>query len=219
MRDVNVYAWADLEYWTRRLASRGITPADVGGRAQILIGAAEFRYLGMGCKELSFSVITRAYDEVSQQADCYLAHAFNSNRLFAWLERKHFSTPHFPAQVEIEAHVPASFTGRSKDGAMFVARMAAERAPDREYQEVIKARIHLPGMGSRNKRCHFFAELRGLTRAYPWLPGDEVTIISSSSHAALQDLLDSGIEPYEWAIREDSFHARSTTVRVAVPQE
>ncbi|HEX6097792.1 MAG TPA: hypothetical protein VF432_15815 [Thermoanaerobaculia bacterium] len=182
VREVTLVCAADLAYWRGRLRRERLEPLDVGGRAEVLVVAAEGVFRGIAFRELSFSV-TVADDEA------YLFEAYNSNRFFAWSERAFFSTPYQHGRVGVRTD-PAAITvsGRA------IAEMASARrgtvAPE-EWRGV----LHLA-------RGRFFHAI---------LAGETERIAVSSADRFAVD----GMEPQEWRIRRDAWHAKSKTFPAA----
>jgi hypothetical protein len=214
VREVSLLGTADLAFWEGRLREEGLAPAAQDGKAQVLVIAAEARYLGLPFRELSFSVLVAGHGQAA-----FLVRAFNSSRLFAFCERAFFSTPYYPGDVRVSAAVPASVEV-SAGGAFFRAEMQADtsapgRGPSRSGEDGWQGPVFLPGGRGRNGKL-FFARLRGHTRTYPFLPSrDSVTIRPAPGAEVLQALADSHFAGKEWVIREDAEHAKSKTYRRA----
>src|SRR5262249_42901621 len=83
VREVSLLGTADLAFWTDRLRNEGLVPTERDGKAQVLIVAAEAKFLGLRFSELSLSVLVSQPREDSLRDGAYLAHAFNSRRFFA----------------------------------------------------------------------------------------------------------------------------------------
>src|SRR4051812_1979975 len=98
VREVSLLGSAELTYWKDRLQGEGLTLAERDGQAQVLIVAADSRYMGVRFRELSFSVLTAGYQGDPAEG-AYLVQAFNSCRFFAFCERALFSTPYYHADV------------------------------------------------------------------------------------------------------------------------
>src|SRR5262249_18134525 len=87
VREVSLLGTADLAFWKDRLLREGLTPAESDGQAQLLIIAADSKYMGVRFREMSFSVLVSNREEGPRQDAAYLVRAFNSRRLFALCER------------------------------------------------------------------------------------------------------------------------------------
>jgi hypothetical protein len=219
VREVSLLGTADLAFWEGRLRPEGLAPAAQDGKAQLLVIAAEAKYLGLPFREVSFSVLVAGHAQAA-----FLAQAFNSSRLFAFCERAFFATPYYPGDVRVSAAVPASVEVRA-GGALFRAEMQAgaeapAREPSRSGEDGWDGPVFLPG-GRGGKGNLFFARLRGHTRTYPFLPWrDTVTIRPAPGAEVLQALVDSHFAAKEWLIRADAEHAKSKTyTRAAVLPE
>src|SRR5262245_59046278 len=130
VREVSLLGTADLAFWNDRLKGEDLTLAERDGQAQILIVAADSRYLGVRFRELSFSVLTAGY-KGDKAEGAYLVHAFNSCRFFAFCERVLFSTPYYYGDVRV-ATSPASIQLLQGGQVVFHAQMHAGSAPARE---------------------------------------------------------------------------------------
>jgi hypothetical protein len=221
VREVSLLGTADLAFWKDRLREEDLRPAETDGQAQLLIIATDAKYLGVRFRELSFSVLVLRHEEGARRDAAYLVGAYNSVRLFAFVERVFFSTPYAYGDVRASASLPASNHLLKNREVVFRAEMAADgsgtgREPSRRGEDGWEGPVFLP-----RKRCGrgrpaklFFARLRGDTRAYPFLPSkDSVAIRPLADGGALQALRDSHFVAKEWIIREDAAHAKSKTYR------
>lgn len=213
MHEVSLLGTADMAFWQKRLQGEDLAPAaDEHGHAQLLIVAADMRFMGVRFCELSFSVLVEPELHVGQQA-AYLVGAFNSRRFFAWYERRVFATPYQHADVRVSATLPATIDVAAAGVPLFEARMqaGAGRAPTRSGEAAWEGPIFLPERQGGGRKM-FFARLRGHTQAYPFLPPhDTLAITPGPGGEALQALLDSGFAASEWVIRADARHAKSNT--------
>src|SRR5262252_5986485 len=72
VREVSLLGTADLAFWKDRLLKEELLPAESDGRAQLLIIAADAKYLGVRFRELSFSVLVSRPEEGARQDAAYL---------------------------------------------------------------------------------------------------------------------------------------------------
>jgi hypothetical protein len=215
VREVSLLGTADLAFWADRLRKEGLVPAEQDGKAQLLVIAADAKFLGVRFRELSFSVLVSGHGH-----GAFLIQAFNSSRLFAFCERAFFSTPYYHGDVRVSAAFPASIELTAGGGAVFRARMQGASAPGeglaRGGEDGWEGPVFLPAgrHGKGRPGNLFFARIRGHTRAYPFLPsGDSLTVRPSADSGALQALADSHFAGMEWAVREDATHAKSKTYK------
>jgi hypothetical protein len=217
VQEVSLAGTADLAFWTERLRPEGLTPAESGGRAKLLIVAASARFLGLRFRELSVSVLAAPRQASSGADAAFLVQAFNSSRLFAFCERTLFSTPYLHAGLRLSTSLPARVRLIDRGRVVFDAAMGAEapaRSLSRSGEESWEGPVFLPARrrGAESRRRCFFARIRGRTLAYPFLPAsDRCTIEPAPRAEVLQALLDSRFEAEEWRIREDAAHAKSKT--------
>jgi hypothetical protein len=223
VREVSLLGTADLAFWKNRLLEEELLPAESEGQAQLLIIAADSKYLGVRFRELSFSVVVSRPEEGTRQDAAYLVRAFNSCRLFAFCERVFFSTPYSHGDVRVSASLPASMHLAQKGEGVFAAAMGADasglgREPSRCGEGRWEGPVFLPESRRRTGRQGkvFVARLRGHTRTYPFLPGtDSVAIRPAPDSEILQALGDSHFRAKEWIVREDATHAKSKTYKRA----
>jgi hypothetical protein len=219
VREVSILGTADLAFWKDRLLKEELLPAESDGQAQLLIVAADLKYMGIRFRELSFSVVVSQPEEETRQNAAYLVRAFNSCRLFAFCERVFFSTPYSHGEVRLLASLPAAMHLVKKGKVVFAAEMGADasgvvREPSRCGEDLWEGPVFLPESRRRKGREGklFVARLRGYTRTYPFLSGtDSVAISPSPDSEILQALRDSCFRAKEWIIREDATHAKSKT--------
>jgi hypothetical protein len=218
VREVSLFGTADLGFWKEQLAKENLAPAESAGRAQLLIIAADLKFMGVRFQELSFSVLVAQRDGGIPQHGAFLLRAFNTCRFFAFCERVFFSTPYYYGAVRVSAAFPASMQLAQRGETLFRAEMQADptgsREPVRTGEDGWEAPVFLPATrrGKDRPGRLFFARIKGHTRTYPFLPSiDSITITPSRGSEVLQALLDSQFTGQEWAVREDATHAKSKT--------
>ena len=189
VREVTLRGTADLAFWRERLRREGLIPAESGGRAELLIIAADAVFRGIRFQELSVSVV------IDEQA-AFLVQAFNSRRFFAFCERVFFRTPYEHGDVRVTS-----------------SRAAAIRAPGlsaemRERRERGAAAAGWDGVVHLPERRLLHARIEGAAEEYAVGPDDRIA-------ATLRPLVDSGFVATRWIIRPDARHAKSKTFRRA----
>ena len=216
-REVSLLGTADLRFWQDRLRSERLHPIERDGKAQILISAVDARFKGLRFQELSVSIAAGPVDGSAERAGYYLARAFNSRRLFAWVERRMLSTPYYHARVEVDCGLPASIDVADGSRILLGARMtsdgAAGRVPLRSGDEFWEGPLFLPRSGRRadSPGNWFFAKIGGHAQTYAFAAGDVLTLSPHGSHEIFQSLIDSGFKARDWIIRENATHAKSKT--------
>jgi hypothetical protein len=218
VREVSLLGTADAPYWRQRLQSEGLAPAERDGNAQVLIIAADMKFMGLRFQELSVSVLVRHHEGGEAQEASFLLRAFNSRRLFAFCERFFFSTPYYFGDARVATTFPPSMRLARGGETLFRAEMHANapRQPSRSGEDGWAGTVYLPGAEKDKARQGrwFFAKLSGETRAYPCLPGEDlVTIRPTKEDGVLQSLSDSQFAGKEWIVRQDARHAKSKTYR------
>jgi hypothetical protein len=221
VREVTLLGTADLAYWKERLREEKLEPAERDGQAQVMVIAADLKYWGVRFREVSFSVLVRSPEDLPRPNAAYLVGAFNSLRMFAFVERVFFSTPYSYGDVRVSAALPAFIHVFKNDEVVFRAEMAADGGgPGREPSQVGEDGWHgpvfLPEQNRRKGRPGklFFSRVGGNTRAYPLLPAQDVVAIKPSTGCeVLRALRDSHFVATQWNIREDAAHAKSKTYK------
>ncbi|HVJ82447.1 MAG TPA: hypothetical protein VNC50_15370 [Planctomycetia bacterium] len=216
VREVSLAGRADLGFWTARLASEGLEPIVRDGRASLLVSSPDSSFRGIPFCEFAVAVEATREQGAEREPGYYLAGAFNSSRLLACMERTFFSTPYHHNRVRIEVGPPAVLEVNEEEtvfrAAMKAGPDATSRPPVREAEEWWAGPLFLPGDPRRPAVQRWFAaRIGGLTRAWPFLPGDEFRLRPSRRHPMLGWLIESGFEPAEWLVRPDALHARTKT--------
>ena len=223
VREVTLLGTADLVFWKDWLMEEDLRPSEHDGQAQLLLVAADSKYMGVGFRELSFSVLVSPKEVGAEKDAVYLVRAFNSSRLFTFCEQVFFSTPYCHGDVRISASFPFAVHVIKNGEVVFEAQMPAdasgfERQTSHHGEDGWEGPIFLPGTSRRkgHKGKLFFAQLRGDTKTYPFLPSkDSMTIKPSPDCDILQTLTESHFVAKEWVVRADATHARSKTYKRA----
>jgi hypothetical protein len=117
----------------------------------------------------------------------------------------------------MSATLPVSIRLVKGNASVFRAEMVERneslpRAPVRQGEEAWDGPIYLPTRAGRGAGKGFLARLRGETRAFPFLAGqDELALKPVAGAPVFQSLLDSHFVPREWTVRENATHAKSKT--------
>jgi hypothetical protein len=199
VREVSLLGSADLAFWIDRLQKESLVLAEKNGKAQLLIIAADMKFMGIRFREVSFSVLVCPPEETAGRDAVFLVQAYNSRCLST-------TTPCFIRLV---------LGGEL----VFGAQMHREeplpcRAPASSGEDSWDGPIFLPRRPAANHRGAkvFFGKLRGHTLKYPFLRGqDSVIIAPSSGIDILQALVASHFAVEEWIVRQDATHAKSKT--------
>jgi hypothetical protein len=217
VREVSLLGAADLTFWKNMLKDEDLILTEKESQAQILVIAADSKYLGMRFREVSFSVLTDGYKGI-EFAGAYLLRAFNSSRFFAFCERTLFSTPYYHADVRVNC-CPASVQIIQAGEVVFRAAMTADdsarsRAPTRHGKDGWEGPVFLPTgrLGGTRGDKLFFAKIKGHTQVYPFVPSEDSLLLRPSQNGdVVQALIDSRFACKEWIVREDATHAKSKT--------
>jgi hypothetical protein len=211
---------ADAAVWQRQAAAAGLALAERDGRAQLMLSACAGRFRGVTFRELSISVAVEGL-AAGEPTAWLMVHAFNSLRLFAWVERTMFATPYYRGRIDVSASVPGSMAvddgaGRLRAAMGFGQAAGGQREPVRRGEEGFEGWIYLPPRGrvvpGGGKRS--YARIRGATEAYAFEADRDVFETAASDRTpAFAWLAESQFTGVEWQLRGDASHAKSKTVR------
>jgi hypothetical protein len=169
VKETSLLGGIDVEAWRDVLQAEGLEPCIQNGRGQALLRAADARFRGIRFRELSISLLARTTDDGVE--GWFLAHAFNSLRLFAWVERTMFSTPYYAGRIASQATMPPMMEAQdAHGGSLRAAASDAPRQPTREGVESWNGPIFLPALPGRphGRRNYFHAVLSGEAQAFPF---------------------------------------------------
>jgi hypothetical protein len=211
VREVSLVGTADLAYWSARLQAENLVPSERDGRAQMLVVAADSRFMGIRFTELSFSLLVAPPDDANEQG-AYLVRAFNSVRFFAYCERALFKTPYDHGRTSLRTALPAAaelaIGGRTVfRAAMGIGATASQRTPIRSGPDGWTGAVFLPG-----RQKLFYADIHGQTDTYPFLAREDLLLIEPVCEI-LRALADSNFTPSQWAVRADASHSKSKTYK------
>jgi hypothetical protein len=206
VKEVTLHAAAKLDFWRERLSAERLYPWEQAGAAEIIISATDLHWMGKRTYEVTLGLTVSARADAATRDGLYLLQAFNSSRLFAWMERTFFNTPYSLGRIQFSAQPPAAVTLSDAQGVMAELSMKPAAAPTLEQEEMWQGVIYLPG------GRYFVARLGGHTQVYPFDPAAHTARFEARDrYPAFQWLLDCGLRPLEWHIRQDAIHARSRT--------
>ena len=221
VRETTLRGLADLAPWQAQLAARGLTAVNRDGRAELMLSATDAKFAGIRFRECSICALVR--ENESGAEGWFMAHAFNSSRLFAWCERAFFATPYYTGAVESNATPPAKIEA-SADRGQFRAAMDAsmrDREPSRRGHESWRGPIFLPSPPSKPTtiRKLFYTALSGDTQAFPFMPDrDELAVTPTARWPIFAALAESLFTGVEWLLRADASHAKSHTYEGAAQE-
>src|SRR5438067_2909034 len=162
VREVSLLGTADLAFWKDRLAKEELVPAETNGQAQVLVIAADSKFMGVPFREVSFSVLVSPPTGRVLPGGAFLVRAFNSCRFFAFCERVWFSTPYDHGEVRVSAAAPVSIRLTHRRQELFRAEMSP-REPARVGDGGWHGPVYLPAR-KNGPGPLFFARLQGHTR-------------------------------------------------------
>jgi hypothetical protein len=221
VREVSLLGTADLGFWKDRLREEDLVPLERDGEAQVMLIAADSKFIGIAFRELGVSVLARPDPPADGTEGAYLLRAWNSFRFFAFCERAFFATPYSHGDVRVRVAAPAAVRLVVEGKPILSAEMGAAtgapaRPPAASAGSGWEGPVYLPGRGNDRGRGGkmFFARLRGRTETFPFLPSrDTLTLTPSQEVGAIQPLADSHFAATEWVLRADATHSKSRTYR------
>jgi hypothetical protein len=210
VREVSLLGTADLAFWKDRLKNESLFPTARDGKAQLLIGATDAKFKGIRFREFTISLFVSKSEDATDRDGVFLVLAYNSLRLFAWVERTFFSTPYYFGKVQVLTDRPVCMEVRDRGEIAMRAEMSAGNSPVRSAEDGWSGPVFLPRKSACGKL--FYARIGGYTDTYPFLPEqDTLTINPLPNSEVMRRLVESGFSATEWAVRSDAKHAKSKT--------
>lgn len=197
--EVTLLGNANTATWQPILEAEGFHPPHTD-KIPVIISGTQAKYRGVSFRELSISL---GIDEER----FLLIYAFNSNRFFAWTERKLFRTPYYHAQIAVDSHHITLHQGINP---LFEAKLNTDAPITRQADEDYQWTICLPKALRKNADVphYFHARLKGHTQHYaPQLSHFNI----GSSNAILSRLAESQFELMDWSVRMQAQHSKSKT--------
>ena len=219
VREISVRGSAELAFWTKRLRAEDLIPLEIGGKAQIMVVAAELKFAGIRFTEVSFSVLLLMPANAPWNDAAFLVHAFNSCRPFAFCERVFFKTPYSHGRCRVSVAAPAFIEVVAGDGASFALAMGAapaagSREMSRRTGERWEGPIFLPRTARHAESSFFFGRMKGETQTRPFNTAeDTMKIPANGRDRVFRMVLESGFTPKTWTVRADAVHGKSRTFR------
>jgi hypothetical protein len=211
--EVSLLGTADLEYWRKKLEPEQLEPIPLNGTAQLLIMAANAKYMGLRFRELSFSVIARDTSGLTDLSGSYLIRAFNSRRSFAWVERTFFHTPYYCDDVTVESEPPSIGLGAPRQ------RLAAKldyssKNPNEVYDlNTWQGPVFIPrrsGTAVADSNV-FFARVWNGRVEIPFDQNGDKFSINDASETPCVEFQASNFSPRTWFCGTEATHAKSKT--------
>lgn len=211
-REVTLIGTADYEYWKDALVREQLAPVQISNRAELLLSAVELTWMGVRFRELSVSISVQEVNEPAKTG-VYLAAAFNTSKVFSFIERHWFHTPYRHAQVSVSMRDRWSFQLTDHANTILQAKRLGTTTP-KECDTLWEGAIYLPKRksGAQKRFEVFFAKLSGRTEIAPFKDSlDLIQLAASKRDPILQSLSDSRFTGIEWRVRSNATHARSKT--------
>lgn len=214
VEEVSLWGTVDPSSFQEIFSSYSLSPRSLDGGVGIMVSAASARFMGMPFRELSFSVLVNDEGGIGSGEGAFLLHAFNSSRLFAWVERTLFHTPYYFGDLAVTARGTRSVRLQRDGRTLLDARFCSlNRTPIRSREEGWEGPIHLWKRASGDPRRLFFARLWGQTRVYAFDSKTDVFDVSGGTdEQPFRWLHEGGFQPREWHVREAAVHSKSKTL-------
>jgi len=207
-QEVSLVGAADFDYWAERLKPEGLFPVRTGDRAELFVSAVSSRWRGVRFSEFSIAVLAGKDRGGTTRDGYFLVAAYNTSRLFTFVERNLFHTPYRRARISVGAAERPAMTLFDGETTSFHAELSNATPASRQGEDAYVGPIFLP---SKPPGTQFFVRLAGFTEVYPFTSNDVLKLTPSASHPVLQELIDSRFAGSEWHIRRQATHARSKT--------
>ena len=203
--EVTLVGTASLAVWQPHLEAEGLRYAAAGDTLPVVLSATQARYWGMTFREFSLSLLLN-------DSEALLFHAFNSNRFFAWVERRMFHTPYYPAAVSVaEQHIALQEQGVSQ----FEAALPPSAAVLNSRDERMERRLWLKRLTPASPRAYFDACLEGFTQVYDAAGCRLQFAPAPQLHPAFDLLARSGFQAQHWMVRTAARHSKGQTIHPA----
>lgn len=201
--EVTLICTGDVAPWQQTLSREGLTLPQEQAQIEMVLSAAEMKYMGVKFQE--FSISLRIDD-----TQALLVYAFNSNRLFAFMERAVFRTPYYFAAIGVNAHRIQVMNGQQR---FFDATLPETASLTHSASELNDFRVWLPSASEQgDKKAHYFnARLEGETKHYAIPPDGAVLAIGAELPAPLRALRSSNPHIKQWYVRDRARHSKSRT--------
>ncbi len=197
--EVTLIGTASLATWRPQLETEGLTIATA--EVHIVLSAVETRYIGVRFKEFSVSLLLDEHQVL-------LLHAFNSNRMFAWVERQFFHTPYYHGDIDVqENHIAIREQSHPLIEVSLPDNATVSRSGDEDIERVV-----LMKRSSRSvKRPYFHARLEGHTRYFDATGSTLHYFDSTQLNPTLSTLRQSDFRLQDWSVRCHARHSKSNT--------
>src|SRR5205809_534387 len=90
VKELRLIGMANLRFWNSQFTTKPYQVFDSNGFAEITIAATELVWKGFRFNELIITLALAEKNDLRKQSGCFLLHAFNSNKFFAFCERLFF---------------------------------------------------------------------------------------------------------------------------------
>jgi hypothetical protein len=221
VKELSLTCSADADRWKEYLEQYGLRPTVKEGKVSIVIAVNDLAFIGIRFQEVTISISVQNPDTSSEYGSVFLLTAYNSNRFFAWFEKKILSTPFRKGKIVFETEKYSEAELFESGVPLLRLHHAPEpsrmfRIPKIEGHETWKGTVFFPdNVGPDIKRCKCFrASLAGWGRRIEFRPEiDSLMINEWKGNCILGLLRESNIRGQEWFIRTNSQHWKSLTYR------
>lgn len=216
VKEVILRGVADRAFWEAHLEVQGLHPAiGADGGAQVHVQTTDTRFRGVLFREGIVSVFTTEEPGGASPDGAYLVGAYSTVRLFAWVERFFFGSPHLHGAIPDGLGGAASTLsiGTPRERAI-EGRMGGDGVPGERISECWEGPIFLPRHPGRPREPGrlYYARLEGTHDVYPFREGADEVILHPGSRA-VELLRASDFLPRQWRVGAAGTHARSKSYK------
>ncbi|MDX2078268.1 MAG: hypothetical protein SFZ02_17680 [bacterium] len=200
--EVSLIGEANFVSWQPKLEAEGLDILHHADKIPVILSAVEATYMGMMFREFSISLaINDSY--------YFLAHAYNSKRFFAFVERRLFRTPYYHATITTTPHKVAIHQNQKM---VFEAILPEDAPITSQKDENFEWQISLPkSLRKKHDVPHYFyARLEGHSHHYD-AKSAQMTISPSPTDEIFALLEQSEFTIKNWLVRPHGRHSKSKT--------
>ena len=222
VREVSLWGTAEKAYWCDYLASEGLVPDELDGKARIMIVAAEGRFHEPAVSRNQFLSRNRVTGPTVRACRISVT-SLQLSQVFAFCERVFFSTPYRQGNVTVSCESQPLAKLSVANNILFHAELGRREQTETHRTTEVAASawqgpVYLPAKKQKeaqgkNRKGVFVARIGGETTTVPFSPKyDVLTIDADRRSPATQMLRASGFAPLYWEIRRSANHAKSKTM-------
>ncbi len=204
---------ADASVWTPILEQENLHPWIVNpGRVKILICGTNASFQGISFSEMLLSISVLESDA---KEGYFLAQAWNSRRLFAWIEQVHNHSPYLAGEINVT--LASLLEIKREDKSLIRAVKKSELPYEYLGSTEFAGLLHLPEKDGIRHQCPIF--LQGRLERTPFIPEVDALEITAPSEdpepqerMTLEALKNSHFTPHFWLVQTNAVHAKGPII-------